>query len=196
MKQPFVIAILAVFVLGSFWLMRNLEKSLEQAAQNTQVRKIATAYEVSGRYFGADNRLKYAIYSDSISEFSQQAGTQINAPIVRVLDAEQRLRWRGRAETARLSADKNVLALDGDVVIISSPDSEDTIQINSERMVYRDDNGEVVGEAPVHISGNGMQQTAQHFRLNTRQKTVAFDGAVKASYAPRLSDTTDTQITQ
>lgn len=164
--------------------MRSLEKSLDRSEENKKVRKIATAYEVSGQYFGADNHLKYLIYSDSISEFSLQAGTQINAPEVRVLNAEQQLQWQGQAKTALLSADKKTLKLEGDVMIIASPNSDDAIHISSERMVYHDDKSEVIGDLPVRITSKAIQQTAHRFRLDTQKETVRFNGEVKASYAP------------
>ncbi len=77
------------------------------------MREIATAYEINGRFFGADNQLKYQMHSPSVSEFSNGGGMRIKAPSVSVFDADKQLSWQGRANVATLTADKNTLTLAG-----------------------------------------------------------------------------------
>lgn len=184
MKQPAAIVLLVLLTVGSFLLLRDLEKTLEPAIEDENIRQLAVAYEVKGRYYGSDNQLRYNIASDSVVEFSNSAGTKINSPNVQVFDAKKQLSWQGRANVAFLSADKETLKLDGEVKIIKSPNSERELRASSEKMIYHADKREVNSQRPVLVETDLIQQTASNFRLAIDEQKVYFDGAIKGSYAP------------
>lgn len=184
MRQGTIFAILLLLTGASFWILRDLEKSLETSEDDTEVREIAVAYQAKGRYYDANNQLKYEIDSDSVHEYSNGGGTKLLASDMRVLDENQQLAWKGHAQTTELSADRNVLDLSGDVQIIQSPTAANPIKANSERMTYYADKQEVIGDTPITVENGMMRQTAQRFKLDIAKDAVYFDGGVKGYYAP------------
>lgn len=186
MRQSLTITILALLALGSFWLLHDLEESLAPNEADKQTHEIAVAYQVLGRYFAADNQLKYRIRSESVHEFSHAAGTSIHLPVVQVFE-QQRLGWQGRADTALLSADKKNLSLNGDVRISESSTRTDPLHVSSDSMVYDDDKRYIFGHAPVKIANKTMQQTADGFTLDINRQTVHFKTKVHAIYTPIVS---------
>lgn len=190
MKQPLIIAMLAVLAIGSFWLMRDLEKDLSTDTSATPTREIAIAYDVNGRYYNAENFLQYKLTSDTVSEFSNQAGTRFNNPDVQVLTADQRLAWQGQAANAHLSSDKNQLTLAGGVTLIESPTTPKPMYARSETMVYNAQTRRVSSDTTVTVTGDNMQQTAAGFWFDVPTRTVTFQGNVRANYQPEIAKPT------
>lgn len=96
MKQPLIIAMLALLAVGSFWLMRDLEKDLSTDTSATPTREIAIAYDVNGRYYSAENFLQYKLTSNTVSEFSNQAGTRFQTPMSRC--SQPISAWHGKGK--------------------------------------------------------------------------------------------------
>lgn len=184
MKQPLIIATLAVLAAGSFWLLRDLEKTLAPTTDDTPTREIAVAHTVNGRYYNAQHQLQYALTSDTVSEFSHQAGTRLTNPDVKALNADQQLAWQGNAAQAHLSSDKNHLTLSGGVTLIESPKTARPITARSDTMVYNAQTQQVSSDTTVTISNHNMQQTAAGFAFDIPARTVNFHGDVRGNFRP------------
>ncbi len=185
MKQWAIMALLAVLTAGSFWLLKDLQKTLAPADTQTPTRAIAVAYAVNGRYYHADNYLQYAMDSETVTEFSNQAGTRLQNPAMRVFNQQQQLIWQGEAATAELSADKNHLTLDGGVTLVESPESERPIYARSQAMVYNAQTRRVSSDSLVTLNSGSLQQTAGAFWLDLATRTVHFYRGVNANYDPK-----------
>lgn len=188
MKQTLILMILVILTGGSFWLLRDLERTLVPQESAKPTREIAVAYRVNGRYYNAENQLQYSLDSDTVTEFSNLAGTRLTNPAVSVLETtenSQRLAWQGQATDAHLSGDKNLLTMTGNVTLIESPTTAKPIYARSETMVYNAQTQRVSSDVKVTLNSDTMQQSAASFWLDIPTRTVGFQGGVKANYQPR-----------
>ncbi len=184
MKNLLPIVILACLTVVSFWLVRDLEKTLNPPPTDQTTREIATAYQVSGRYYAADNYLQYTLDSQIVREFSNAYGTQFSAVSMQAYDQYSLLLWRGHADNAFLTGDKNQLTLNNNVVLVKSPQSNDPMTITGEKIGYDAKQGLIGSDLPVTISNHTAKQNVGAFLLDIKTKTIGFNGGVSAHYQP------------
>lgn len=189
MKQRLILISLALLTVGSFWLMRDLEKTLTPVTGEPTAREVIVAYGVDGRYYHADNSLQYALKSDTMTEMSHHAGTHLTRPRIHVWDSSRRLALTGTAEKAHLSGDKVWLSLNGDVHLTESPRAEKPIHARSETMVYNAQERRVSGNLPITVSSDKTQQTAATFWFDIPTRIMSLQGDVKARYQPPATTT-------
>ncbi len=184
MKNLLPIVILACLTAVSFWLVRDLEQTLNPSPTDQTTREIAAAYQVSGRYYAADNYLQYTLDSQIVREFSNAYGTQFSAVNMQAYDQHSSLLWRGHADSAFLTGDNNQLTLTDNVVLVKSPQSNDPMTITGEKIGYDAKQGFIGSDLPVTISNHTAKQSVGAFLLDIKTKTVGFSGGVNARYQP------------
>lgn len=182
MKKQLLFLLLAVFTGVSFWLVQNLEKTLNPVQKQHPTRQIATAYQINGRYYDTDNNLLYALDSDAVSEYSNHAGSRFSNPKMRAFDPSRTLVWQARADKAHLSNDKNHLTLAQHVQLVKSPHSDRRLTVNAEKLLYDAEKYLLSSDHSVTLSSQAATQTVGSLVLHTRRQTADFDGGVSASY--------------
>lgn len=182
MKQTLIIVVLAILTVGSFLLMRGLQKELATEVNQQPMREIATAHQVSAKYFNANNQLQYTLTSEKVSEYSKGGGTRLHQPNFQAFDNKQQLTWSGTSKSAELSADKHHAALVGQVVITESPQGIKPIYIYSDRLDYDAQKNQIKSPVPVKVTDGLVNQTANQLLLDLNQQRVKLSGGVQAHY--------------
>lgn len=166
----------------SFLLMRSLQDDLSPSSADDQVKVIATVYDVNARFFSADNRLAYRFQSPEMTQLSQEAGTTFLYPKVTVFDKDLQPQWLGRADKGHLSADQNRLAFSQKTRVKAYPETEETLEMQSEELIYSADSNKLSGQQLVKVTGQGMTQQANRYQVNLSTKQVFFFDQVQARY--------------
>lgn len=186
MKSILIIVALGILTLMSFVLMRGLQHQFAKKLADSPTREIATAYQVSGKYFSADYQLLYQLKSDEVIEYSNGAGTRLKQPTFEAFDENNQLLWQGQSNTALLANDKNKVTLSDNVTIVQSPNGERPIQAKGNEMYYDVLKHQIISEQAVKVTSEAGEQTTSRLVLNTQTDRLTMDGQISAQYqAPK-----------
>ncbi len=182
MRNSVAIAVLSAFVIGSYFLLRSMQKEFADAAVTDEKTVLATAYNVDVRYFDEKDKLQYSFTSPEITEYSHDYGMYFRSPEVLVVDKEAVPVWSGHANNAMLSQNKKKLTLKGDVHITQSPSSKAAMHIQGAEAYYDATTKMIISNSPVKINDGSIEQTSASLRLNTISRQLEAQKHVKVSY--------------
>ncbi len=188
MNQKVVILILSIICAGSFFIFREIERSVSTQQEQEVTREVAIGRNVKAKYFNENNKLSYKMVSATVKEYSNNKGTKFENPSVDAFSDDEQLLWTGGAENSHLTANKQKLSLNNNVYVTYLPNSENPTHFSGKKVVYFVDKGEVSGSGNIIINNKHSSQLAQSFKLNTKTEIVEFDGGVKATHQPSLEE--------
>ncbi len=191
MRTFVIIVVLALLAVGSFFLIRELEKQTTEVVKTLPTRKIATAYQVSVIYYDDQRRRRYQLVSDEVSEYSNSAGKRFTKPEVTAFDEQNEISWLGKAEKGHLASGKQKLTLSERVNAIDSPNAKRPIYIEGSLMYYYPQKYELSSDRLVTIGDKVSRQQSDGFLLNTKTKQLAVSDRVRARFA--VSGSADTK---
>lgn len=182
MKNSLVISLLLAFVIGSYFLLKNLQKELVADTPSNDKEILATAYDVSARYFNEKNQLQYSLIGSKVIEYSNNHGMFLAEPNLTVFDKDDVITWRGNADEAELSGDKEKLKLQKNVSIIESPRGEKPIFITGSVMYYNAKTRLITSDETVKIDDGIVEQISNGLKLDTVSRHLEAQNKVKAIY--------------
>lgn len=181
MKNLILITLLAIAAGFSFLLVRNLEKDLQVVVEEKPTREVAIGYQVTTRYFDADKQLKYLITSDSVTEYSNSAGTRFQQLNVDVFEHSV-LQWTATAQKGFLSSDKNELTISDNVVFVDTPKGKKPLSITGSVMYYHAPTNTISSNQSSVINDGVIRQVSEQFSLNTVSKVIDFSESIRGHY--------------
>lgn len=158
----------------------------------------ASSPGISGKNPPAGRHLR--ITGTSLSHHHIEGYSIIQSPTVRLRSADD-VRWQARAATGTISADFDVLDLQGDVELThnrstplaNAPDSENQgretssnkgpVTVNTNSISINTSNRTISSNETVQVNGAGWQYNAKTMRAEIDQGTLSFTSGVEAQFA-------------